>query len=84
MRFKTPALRNVAKTEPYFHDGSIETLDQAVRLMAVHQLGEELDAADLRRVLAFLDSLTGTIPTDYIKEPELPESTGKTPAPIPE
>jgi cytochrome c peroxidase len=84
MRFKTPALRNVAKTEPYYHDGSIEGLDEAVRRMATHQLGEELEPADLTLVLAFLDSLTGTIPTDYVAKPELPETTGATPAPIPD
>ena len=42
--FKVPSLRNVAQTAPYFHDGSIETLDEAIRVMAEHQLGVELSA----------------------------------------
>ncbi len=40
--FKVPSLRNIAKTGPYFHDGKVSALDEAVRLMAKHQLGREL------------------------------------------
>lgn len=57
--FKTPMLRNVAVTYPYFHDGSVSELDQAVKIMARHQLAAELSDADARAIAAFLQSLTG-------------------------
>lgn len=72
MKFKVPVLRNIEKTAPYFHDGSIETLDEAVRLMAKHQRGQELDDEQVEDIIAFLKSLTGEIPEDYIQKPELP------------
>jgi chemotaxis protein histidine kinase CheA len=49
MMFKFPSLRNVARTARYFHDESARTLEQAVTLMARHQLGEELARARSRR-----------------------------------
>jgi cytochrome c peroxidase len=70
--FKVPSLRNVAKTEPYFHDGSIATLDQATRIMAEHQLGRTLSDADVTKLVAFLESLTGKIDPAYTQEPKLP------------
>jgi len=76
-----PSLRNVATTAPYFHDGSIETLPEAVRIMALHQLGRELDDAQVQSIIAFLQSLTGTIDPEFIALPELPESGPDTPAP---
>ena len=72
MVFKVPSLRNVAMTAPYFHDGSAETLNQAVHMMAKYQLGVELDDDEARELEAWLGSLTGEIPTEYIKPPELP------------
>lgn len=57
--FKVPSLRNITKTGPYFHDGSVESLDEAVRLMAKHQLGQEVDSDFISDVKAFLESLTG-------------------------
>jgi cytochrome c peroxidase len=72
MVFKVPSLRNVAKTAPYFHDGSAPTLEVAVRMMARHQLGVELEDDEVRELEAWLGSLTGEIPTEYIKQPELP------------
>jgi cytochrome c peroxidase len=57
--FKVPMLRNVAVTFPYFHDGSAADLEEAVRNMARHQLGTELDDADAAAIAAFLRSLTG-------------------------
>jgi cytochrome c peroxidase len=68
--FKVPSLRNVAKTSPYFHDGSIKTLDEAIRLMAWHQLGKQLTPAEIQSIAAFLGSLTGTIDAAYIAKPE--------------
>lgn len=58
--FKVPSLRNVALTAPYFHDGSVERLDDAVKIMAKYQLGRDLSDEDLRLIVAFLSSLTGT------------------------
>ncbi len=60
--FKVPTLRNVALTAPYFHDGSQQTLDDAVRAMGRYQLGRELDADQVRLIVAFLQSLTGELP----------------------
>ncbi|HWV37356.1 MAG TPA: cytochrome-c peroxidase [Vulgatibacter sp.] len=83
MMFNVPSLRNVAKTAPYFHDGSVETLDEAVHLMARHQVGKELSDAEVKSIVTFLGSLTGEIPEAYIAKPELPPSTDKTPKPDP-
>ncbi|MBY0406549.1 MAG: cytochrome-c peroxidase [Rickettsiales bacterium] len=58
--FKVPMLRNVAVTAPYFHDGKVKTLEQAVKTMAKYQLGEELKDQDAKDIAAFLKSLTGT------------------------
>ena len=60
--FKVPSLRNVARTAPYFHDGSAETLDQAVLVMARYQLGRDLSAADVEAIVAFLHTLNGELP----------------------
>jgi cytochrome c peroxidase len=63
--FRVPMLRNVAKTAPYFHDGSIERLDHAVRIMASVQLARTLDDATIADIVAFLESLTGEVPPHY-------------------
>lgn len=63
--FKVPSLRNVEKTGPYFHDGSIRTLDQAVSIMAEHQLGKQLSKEQVDDIVAFLGSLTASNPTKY-------------------
>lgn len=81
--FKVPSLRNVAKTGPYFHDGSEETLEGAVRAMAEYQLGKELAEDQVKSIVTFLSALTGELPTEYIQKPELPPSTDATPKPDP-
>ena len=58
-RFKTPTLRNVALTWPYYHDGSVPTLDKAIDMMARYQVGREMPAADVQKVQSFLQALTG-------------------------
>ncbi|MGH0037966.1 MAG: cytochrome c peroxidase [Myxococcota bacterium] len=78
--FKVPSLRNVAETGPYFHDGSISTLDEAVHLMARHQVGRELPDEDVAAIGVFLASLTGRIDAELIARPELPPSGPDTPA----
>lgn len=55
--FKVPGLRNITQTAPYFHDGSVTTLEEAIRLMAKHQLGREVGHGFIRDVKAFLGSL---------------------------
>lgn len=60
--FKVPSLRNVAKTAPYFHDGSAATLEEAVDVMAKYQLGRTLSQDERRKLVEFLKSLTGTLP----------------------
>jgi cytochrome c peroxidase len=72
--FKVPTLRNVEKTGPYFHDGSVASLDEAIRLMGRHQLGKELTDAQVRDIHVWLGSLTGELPKAYIAEPQLPKS----------
>ena len=61
MFFKVPSLRNIDKTGPYFHDGSANTLEQAVVVMAKHQLGRELPEKDISDIVAFLKTLTGKL-----------------------
>lgn len=72
MIFKVPSLRNVEKTAPYFHDGSVETLAEAVHLMGKHQLGIDLHDAEIQSITAWLRTLTGEIPLDYVRPPKLP------------
>ena len=81
MVFKVPSLRNIKRTGPYFHDGSVATLHRAIRNMAVHQRGVTLTDAQVKSIEAWMDSLTGPIPASYIKPPELPRSTSQTPHP---
>lgn len=56
--FKVPTLRNIVHTGPYFHDGSVKTLDQAITLMGKHQLGVKLSKADISSIKDFLGSLS--------------------------
>jgi cytochrome c peroxidase len=70
--FKVPSLRNVAMTPPYFHDGSVAALNQAVRIMADVQLGTSLSDEDLRAIVAFLGSLTGRLPAEFVSVAILP------------
>ncbi len=77
MVFKVPSLRNIEKTAPYFHDGSVATLEDAVAKMASHQLGKELSGEEVRSIVAWLKTLTGPLPK--IEAPTLPKSTDKTP-----
>jgi cytochrome c peroxidase len=60
--FRVPSLRNVELTAPYFHDGSAATLEDAVRVMGRVQLGRPLANDDVRRLVAFLKTLTGELP----------------------
>jgi cytochrome c peroxidase len=57
--WRVPPLRNIARTAPYFHNGSVKTLPEAVRVMAKTELKKELPDATVQDIVAFLDSLTG-------------------------
>lgn len=81
--FKVPSLRNIDKTGPYFHDGSIASLEEAIKLMAKHQLGAELSDKDVKNIASFLATMTGPLDESYIAEPKLPESGPNTPKPDP-
>lgn len=72
MMFKVPSLRNVAKTAPYFHDGTAKTLEDAIQMMGRYQLGEELSAQDITSIATWLNALTGELPSKYIEPPQLP------------
>src|SRR5438067_758045 len=79
-KFKTPGLRDVAKTGPYFHDGSVKTLSEAIDFMVKggnknpnrdeKLKPSRLNAKDRKALQAFLESLTGT--ATFTKSPELP------------
>ncbi len=70
--FKVPVLRNVAMTPPYFHDGSVGQLPQAVRIMSTVQFGRTLTENEVIEIVAFLDSLTGPLPESFAVVPTLP------------
>ena len=79
-----PVLRNVEKTAPYFHDGSQATLEDAIKSMAEHQLGKQLDDDQVKSHRHLPKTLTGEPPGGRTsKAPELPKSTAKTPKPNP-
>lgn len=63
--FRVQMLRNVARTGPYFHDGSVADLREAVRVMAAVQLGRTLTPAETAAIAAFLESLTGDVPAGF-------------------
>lgn len=79
MMFSVPTLRNIEKTAPYFHDSSAETLEEAVSMMAEYQVGKKLEETQVKSIVTWLKTLTGTIPDAYIVQPALPSSTEKTP-----
>ncbi len=74
--FKIPTLRNIALTAPYFHNGSVATLDDAIKVMALTQLGKELSAEEVKDISAFLNALTGEFPKQAM--PALPPTPGLT------
>ncbi|RXJ66474.1 cytochrome C biogenesis protein CcsA [Halarcobacter ebronensis] len=76
---KTPTLRNIEETAPYFHNGGIWSLSDAVKEMGSVQLGIKISDAEASKITTFLKSLTGKKPE--ITYPILPVSTDKTPKP---
>jgi len=70
--WRVPVLRNVGLTAPYFHNGQVETLEEAVRVMGTTQLGKELSRAQQEDIAAFLHTVSGRFPAQ--KFPKLPAS----------
>lgn len=69
-RWRVPTWRNIARTAPYFHNGSVATLDEAVRVMAKTQLNKTLTDGQVGDIVAFLTALNGERPAE--KAPALP------------
>jgi cytochrome c peroxidase len=80
--FKVPSLRNIEKTYPYFHDGSVWDLKQAIAIMGELQLGKKLSDDQINDIEAFLKTLTGEVPESARLLPVLPSSTAETDRPI--
>lgn len=76
---KTPTLRNITETAPYFHNGAIWSLEKAIKEMGSTQLGIKISDKEAKEITAFLKSLKGRKP--QIVYPQLPESTLNTPKP---
>jgi cytochrome c peroxidase len=72
--FRVPSLRNIAMTAPYFHDGSVATLAEAVRVMARVQLGLKPSEDEINEIVSFLQSLTGELPPQFATVPVLPRA----------
>ncbi len=77
--FRASPLRDIAITAPYFHSGKVWDLKVAVQIMAESQLGEEVSDERADQLVAFLESLTGTVPE--VTYPILPAETATTPQP---
>jgi cytochrome c peroxidase len=60
--FKVPSLRNIAKTAPYFHNGSVNNLKDAVYFMAKYQVGRPISKEEVSKIVSFLHTLSGNIP----------------------
>lgn len=69
--FKVSGLRNIEKTFPYFHDGNIRQLEDAIKIMAKLQLNKDLTEEQTNDMVVFLKSLTASIPDDWKKAPEI-------------
>ncbi|WP_417579233.1 cytochrome-c peroxidase [Nitrincola sp.] len=78
--FRAAPLRNIELTAPYFHSGAVWDLEEAVAVMGVAQLGTELNDTEVKKITAFLRTLTGDVPD--VMYPKLPVSTKTTPRPV--
>lgn len=73
--YRVPSLRNVAVTAPYFHNGAVNDLKEAVRVMGKLQLNKVLTDAEITSLVAFLESLSDTLPE--VSTPRLPGTPGR-------
>ena len=76
---KTPTLRNIAQTAPYYHNGAVWSLEEAVKIMGETELGLDLNKKEIASIVTFLKALDGEMPT--ITYPKLPAVTATTPQP---
>ncbi len=72
--WRVPTLRNLEFTAPYFHNGTVKSLDDAVLIMAQAQLNRDLDRGQVADIVSFLESLTGEFPVQTM--PRLPPTPG--------
>ncbi|MGD8385102.1 MAG: cytochrome C peroxidase, partial [Lysobacterales bacterium] len=72
--WRVPGLRNLSYTAPYFHNGRVASLDEAVRVMASTQLDKDLSVDDTADIVAFLQALDGPFPK--LEMPRLPPARG--------
>ncbi len=77
--WQVPTLRNVTRTAPYLHDGSVASLEEMTRLMARHQTGRELGGPQVNAIVTWLGTLSGDPPKVLVTKPALPPSGPKTP-----
>lgn len=70
--FKTSMLRNIEKTYPYFHDGSVKELKEAIKIMGKTELNQDLSDEEIQNIEAFLITLTSPLNADQIATPTLP------------
>ncbi len=77
--FRVPSLRLAALTPPYFHDGSVNTLEEAVKIMAKHLLGRMIPEPDIHHIVAFLKSLPGEYRGQPLGRPAAAPKTSGTP-----
>jgi cytochrome c peroxidase len=78
-RVKTPTLRNITQTAPYFHNGAVWSLAESIKIMGETQLGVTLSDKEVKSIESFLTSLDGETPT--ITYPKLPAVSATTPKP---
>jgi cytochrome c peroxidase len=76
---KTPTLRNILQTRPYFHNGAVWDIKEAIKIMGETQLGVKISDEEAEKIKTFFGALTGKKPE--IRYPELPASTNDTPKP---
>ena len=67
--FKAPSLRNIAKTHPYFHDGSVESLEEATKIIAKLNLNIDLSDEQVKDLVTFMNALTSDLPDDVKQIP---------------
>ena len=67
--FKAPSLRNISKTHPYFHDGSVESLEEAIKIIAKVNLNIDLNEEQVKDLVVFMNALTSDLPDDVKQMP---------------
>ena len=78
-KWRVPTWRNVAINAPYFHNGKVKSLDEAVRVMAKTQLGMDLNDTQVADIVAFLNALTGEFPKQTMPQLPLTHNESKLP-----